>query len=204
MTTYLAPIDKPRGLIMKLLYFFIRRMFGTVPTATKVFTARMPAGFMSFYSKTYRLDKKLHLASETAMLIRQQVASINTCSACMDAGRWFALRDSADHAARFDALPEYRTNPLFGDAERAALDYATELTANKMVSSDTFARLARHCSEREICDIVWLVASEHLANLTNIGLGVGSDGLCELSLQRAKKGPKSSDSSEQPATTAAR
>jgi hypothetical protein len=45
-----------------------------------------------------------------------------------------------------------------------------------MVSPDTFARLARHFSEREICDIVWLVASEHLANMTNRGLNIESDG----------------------------
>lgn len=53
-----------------------------------------------------------------------------------------------------------------------------------MVSPDTFARLARHYSEREICDLVWLVASEHLANMTNIGLNIGSDGLCELRPKR--------------------
>jgi hypothetical protein len=187
MATYLPPVERPRGLLMKVMYLFSRRMFGKVPTGTKVFMARMPAGFVSFYSKTYRLDRKLRLAPETAVLIRQQVASINTCSACMDAGRWFALRESADNAARFDALPEYRTSPLFSDAERAALDYATELTAGKMVSADTFARLARHYGEREICDIVWLVASEHLANLTNIGLNIGSDGLCEL---RPKRQPE--------------
>ncbi len=180
MATYLPPVERPQGLLIKVVYLFTRRMFGKVPTGTKVFTARLPAGLLSFYSRTYRLDKKLRLASETAMLIRQQVASINTCSACMDAGRWFALRESADNAARFDALPEYRTSPLFSDAERAALGYATELTANKTVPPDTFARLAGHYSEREICDIVWLVASEHLANLTNIGLNIGSDGLCEL------------------------
>jgi hypothetical protein len=184
MATYLPPVDRPRGLLIKVVYFFTRRMFGKVPTGIKVFMARMPAGFVSFSSKIYRLDKKLRLASETAMLIRQQVASINACSACMDASRWFALKASADNEARFDALPEYRTSSLFSDAERAALDYATELTANKMVSPDTFARLARHYSEREICGIVWLVASEHLANMTNIGLGIGSDGLCELRPKR--------------------
>jgi alkylhydroperoxidase family enzyme len=73
---------------------------------------------------------------------------------------------------------------LFSEAERAALDYASELTSHKTVSGETFAHLAQHYSEREICDIVWLVASEHLANMTNLGLGVGSDGLCELSQQR--------------------
>ena len=83
---------------------------------------------------------------------------------------------------RCDALPEYGTSPLFTDAERAALDYATELTGNRGVEAETFARLTRYYSEREICDIVWLVASEHLYNMTNIGLNVGSAGLCELNV----------------------
>jgi len=50
---------------------------------------------------------------------------------------------------------------LFTEAERAALDDATELTKNKQVVPETFARRARYYSERGICDIVWLVASEH-------------------------------------------
>jgi alkylhydroperoxidase family enzyme len=40
---------------------------------------------------------------------------------------------------KLDVLDEYRTNPLFNSAERAALDYATQLTENKRVSPDTFA-----------------------------------------------------------------
>jgi alkylhydroperoxidase family enzyme len=52
------------------------------------------------------------------------------------------------------------------------LDYATELTKNGEVNPDTFARLARRYSDREICEIVWLVASEDLYNITNIGLNI--------------------------------
>jgi len=48
------------------------------------------------------------------------------------------------------------------------------------VKPETFARLASFYSEREICDIVWLVASEHLYNINNVGLNIGSDGMCEL------------------------
>ena len=44
--------------------------------------------------------------------------------------------------------------------------------------------LAQHYSEREICDIVWLVASEHLYNVTNIGLNIGSDGLCDVNTRQ--------------------
>jgi alkylhydroperoxidase family enzyme len=83
--------------------------------------------------------------------------------------------------AKFDALEEYSRSPLFSDAERAALDYVTELTRDKQVNPDTFARLARHYSERAICEIVWLVASEHFYNMTNIGLNTYSDTLCDIS-----------------------
>jgi len=55
-----------------------------------------------------------------------------------------------------------------------ALPYVTDLTRDKKVDPNTFARLARDFSEREICQIVWLVASEHLYNVTNIGLNIGA------------------------------
>ena len=184
MATYLPPVSKPRGLLMKLVYFFLRRQFGTVATPIAVMSARMPAAFLLFYGKVSRLDKKLKLPGRTAVIIREQVASINMCLFCMDATRYYAMRMSPDNRARLDALAEYRTSPLFSDAERAALDYVSELARNKEVDPDTFAALSPHYSEREICDIVWLVASEHLYNISNIALNIGSDGLCELSPAR--------------------
>jgi alkylhydroperoxidase family enzyme len=185
MDTYLPPIEKPRGLYLKLVYYFSGRQLGKVMTSIRVFAARMPTAFMSYYYKMTKLDKKLRLPSPTAVLIREQVASINMCLFCMDASRWYVMTKKPGDLARLDALPGYQTSPLFTDAQRAALDYATELTRDKQVQPATFARLTRHYDEREICDIVWLVASEHLNNITNIGLGIGSDGLCELAHSRA-------------------
>ena len=86
--------------------------------------------------------------------------------------------------AKFDALPDYRTSPLFNEAERAALDYATELTRNRNVEPRTFDRLRKHYSERAICEIVWLVASEHFYNITNLGLNIHSDMLCDIARKR--------------------
>ena len=82
--------------------------------------------------------------------------------------------------AKFDALEHYADSPLFTDAERAALDYTTELTRDKKVNPDTFARMSSYYSERQICEIVWLVASEHVYNITNIGLNIHSDMLCDI------------------------
>jgi len=162
MSPYLAPIEKPRGLLLKLTYYFTRRMFGKVSTPIAVFSARMPTAFLTFYGKVSRLDNKLTLPRQTVVLIRERVASINGCQYCMDASRWYALST---------------------DTERAALDYVSELVRIRSVSPGTFAELSRRYSEREICDIVWLIASEHVYNMTNIGLGIGSDGMCE---QRAR------------------
>jgi alkylhydroperoxidase family enzyme len=178
--TFLAPIEHPQGFMMKLAYYFTRRQFGKVLTPLKVFAARMPLAFGTFYGKIAKLDKKLKLSPETALLIREQVARLNVCLFCMDIARAFIVKSSMNEA-KFDALEEYRTSPLFSEAERAALDYVTDLTKNKKVDPGTFSQLNRYYSEREICEIVWLAASEHVYNMTNIGLNIHSDMLCDIS-----------------------
>jgi alkylhydroperoxidase family enzyme len=180
MNTFLPPIEKPDGLIMKLAYYFTRRQFGKVLTPLKVHSARLPPAFGLFYSKVSKLDQKLTLPPEMILLIRHQVVRINICLFCIDIARSLTIKASMNEA-KFDALEQYTTSPLFTDAERAALDYVTELTKEKKVDPDTFARMSGHYSEREICEIVWLVASEHLYNMTNIGLNIHSDMLCDIS-----------------------
>src|SRR5580700_108195 len=143
---FLPPIEKPSGMMMKMVYFLSRRKFGERFTPIKVFGARMPPAFGQLYGKVYSLDKKLTLPRETVMLIRERVASINVCRYCMDANRYYVIKAS---------MNEKKVNP------------------------STFARLARSYSERAICEIVWLVASEHVSNLTNIGLNIHSDMLCQ-------------------------
>ena len=184
MDTFLPPVEKPQGLILKLAYFFTRGQFGKVLTPLKVHSARLPPAFGLFYTKIGALDKKLRLLPETVLLIREQVARINVCTFCIDIGRSLTIKASMNEA-KFDALEQYRTSALFTEAERAALDYVTELTKDKKVNPDTFARMQRHYSEREICEIVWLVASEHLYNMTNIGLNIHSDMLCDISRKAA-------------------
>lgn len=168
---------------MKVAYGVTRRRFGKVITPLKVFSARLPLAFSLFYAKIGRLDKKLQLTAEMALLVRERVARINICLFCIDIARSFTIKASMNQA-KFDALEEYSTSPLFTEAERAALDYVTELTRDKQVSPDTFARMAKHYSERGICEIVWLVASEHFYNMTNIGLNIHSDMLCDISRKK--------------------
>ena len=179
METYLPPSEKPEGLMMKLVFYFTRKQFGKVLTPLKVFSARLPLAFGNFYGKVSQLDKKLTLPKDIVFLVRQRVASINVCLFCIDIGRWAAMKESVNET-KIDALAEYQTSPLFTDKERAALDYATELTKDKKVNPDTFERLANYFSDREICEIVWLVASEHIYTISNIGLNIHSDMICSI------------------------
>jgi hypothetical protein len=52
-----------------------------------------------------------------------------------------------------------------------------------MSQTETFNRLASYYSERQICEIVWLVDSEHVYNITNIRLNIHSDLLCDITKQ---------------------
>ena len=181
---FLTPIERPRSLMLRLIYSMSRRQFGKVMTPLKVFVARMPLAFGRFTGKIGQLDKKLTLPRETVMLIREQVARINVCLFCIDIGRAFTIRASMNQA-KFDALEHYATSPLFTDADRAALDYVTQLTRDKKVDPATFSRLAPFYSERQICEIVWCIATEHVYNITNIGLNIHSDMLCDIARKSA-------------------
>jgi alkylhydroperoxidase family enzyme len=179
MDTFLAPIENPASPMMKLAYAMTRRQFGKVIAPLKVFCARLPLAFGMFYAKIAKLDKKLLISQELAMLIRERVARLNVCLFCIDIGRSMVIKSSMNEA-KFNALDDYVCSFSFNDAERAALDYATELTKEKKVSPSTFQRLSAFYSERAICEIAWLVASEHFYNITNLGLNIHSDMLCEI------------------------
>jgi len=183
MGPFLPPVEKPKSLLVKLAYAMTRRQFGKVLTPVKVVYSRVPVAFGMFIGKIPKLDKKLALPLETQFLVREQVARINVCEFCMDIGRAFVIKASLNEA-KFDALEDYRTSPLFSDAERALLDYVSELTRDRNVKPETFARLAKHYSERQICEIVWLAATEHLYNITNIGLNIQSDMLCDITKRK--------------------
>lgn len=85
--TFLPPIEKPKGLLMKLACYFTRRQFGKVLTPLKVHAARLAIAFGQFDAKVGELDKKLQLPAETVMLIREQVARTNVCLFRIDIGR---------------------------------------------------------------------------------------------------------------------
>ncbi len=180
----LAPIERPKDLIGKLAYWMTRRRLGKVITPMKVIYARFPALFRHAYQQIQIAETKVTLDPTISYLVRTWPAMINECTFCVDIAKAAALYRHMT-LEKLEALPSYRTSPLFDARERAALAYVEEATRHKHVSDATFSELQRHFSEREIVEITWLNALENYYNLLNLPLGIEADGLCAIAQRRA-------------------
>ena len=179
----LAPIESPRGLMAKIAYFMTKRRLGKVMTPMKVVYARVPALFRLAYSEVNIVEGKLTIDPVISLLVRTWAAMINECSFCVDIAKAVAIQHRMT-LEKFEALPVYRTSPLYSERERAALAYVEEATRHKRVSDATFETVRRHFNEREIVEITWLNALENYYNLINLPLEIESDGLCAIAERR--------------------
>jgi AhpD family alkylhydroperoxidase len=178
----LAPIDRPRGLLLRLFNWLTRRTFGKVIMPSRVLYTRFPTLLWRTMPLYHLLDRGLSLESSLRRLIEIQVSLLNGCSFCSDLHRAHAL------LAR---VPDEKLSALGGDSfcapfdarERAALRYVTEI-ARTGASDEAFEQLRASFDEKEIVEITWLQAFVTYLNRMAVPLGIGSDGLCELAQQR--------------------
>lgn len=187
MKTKLAPIERPSGLIMKLVYWLSRRRFGKVLTPIKVISARLPVSFGMFTQKLEKLEKKYQLPQYIAVLVRTHVAQLNSCKFCIDIGKLEVMQHFSDQQEKLLNVASYKTSSLFTAREKAALLFAEELTLHKKISDGTFAEAQNHFTERELVEIAWAVTREHIYNLMNLAFDIESDGLCQIPESSAKR-----------------
>jgi alkylhydroperoxidase family enzyme len=179
----LEPIEKPKGLMMRVAFWMTRRQLGKVLTAMKVLYPRMPRMLKLSYEIQKFEMKGIRLEPELHFMVATLASQINGCGCCVDIARSMAIRQHLE-MEKFNALSEYRTSPLFSDRERAAMAYVEEATRRKRVSDATFEALRKLFSEREIVEITWLNALHNYYNLINLPLEIESDGLCAIAERR--------------------
>jgi alkylhydroperoxidase family enzyme len=76
------------------------------------------------------------------------------------------------------ALPDYATSPLYGDAERVALEYADAMTlSDRVVGDELFARLRRFYDDDAVVELTAVIAWENASSKFNRALRVPSQGL---------------------------
>ena len=78
-----------------------------------------------------------------------------------------ALRLGIDEK-KFDAVWEYRTSPLYSEAERVALDFSIAAASQPNdVSDELFARMKQHWNEGQIVEILGVVSMFGFMNRWN-------------------------------------
>ena len=187
MKTRLEPIEKPSNWLWKFIYWLCKRQMGKVLSPIKVIYARLPTRYLRFYLKIHKIVEKMSLSKEMSLLIESYVAQVNVCSFCVDIGQ--ALADKYRlNLDKFFELQNYAQSPLFNTAERVALRFAEELTKHKQVTEATFAQTREYFTESQMCEIAWLVATEHYYNLLNLAFDVHSDNLCRVKPKKFEVG----------------
>lgn len=172
------PIEKPNGIMMRIGYFFMKRMFGKVITPAKTIYNRIPS--MLYLTKDFNdVEEKLTLNPMLAKLIKHHVANINNCSFCLDINQKAAINKKV-YSDKFKHINQYQTSDLFTEQEKTAFKYVEAITKEKYVSDELFAELKNHFNDTEIVEITYLCAMENFYNLMNIPLGIESDNLCAL------------------------
>jgi AhpD family alkylhydroperoxidase len=131
----IPPIERPRGLLMRFVYWLSRRQFGKVITPLKVIYACKPR--LVFIARQFEnTENGLSLDPAIRYLVKVQVSRLNACRFCEDIGLAMAVKERIG-AERSSALDEYRTSEAFSARERAALAFAEEATRDRKVTDET-------------------------------------------------------------------
>src|ERR1700752_3038279 len=129
----LEPIDKPRGLMMRMAFWFTRRRFGKVITPLKVVTTRVPKSIKATYEISKMMEHGFTLDKELQHLLHAHISQVNQCHFCMDISEAFALSEG-ESLEKIRKLPHFREDLAFTPAERAALAYVEEVSCTKTAS----------------------------------------------------------------------
>jgi alkylhydroperoxidase family enzyme len=89
------------------------------------------------------------------------------------------VREGNDGEAKLAAVTSWRDSLLFGEAERAALEYAERVTiTGERVDDALFAWLGQHYDEAQIVELTAAIAFENFRSKFNPALGVAAQGFC--------------------------
>jgi len=76
------------------------------------------------------------------------------------------------------ALADYATSPLYGEAERVALEYADCMTiSGREVSDELFGRLRHFYDDDALVELTAIIAWENASSRFNRALRIPSQGL---------------------------
>lgn len=129
-----------------------------------------PEAYQALRKLTTTLERG-ELGERLLNLVYQRISQINGCAYCLDL-HGGTLRKGGESAQRMDGLAAWREGDLFGEAERAALQWAESLThiGTTHAPDADFAELGKHFSERQIAELTFAAAAMNAWNRVAISM----------------------------------
>ena len=144
---------------------------------------QMPQVASAVAQKIDNASNKTSFDSEFKLLVQTFASMKNGCHFCHDFRLTLAIKGQLG-TEKFVALENYKTSNLFNKREQAAFAYVEEATTDKHVSEETFSNLMKYFTDVEIVELTWINAAENYYNSLMIPLGIESDGLRQIALQK--------------------
>ena len=149
------PADSTTELADDFAYF--QRTLGFVPNSLLTMQRRpaLTKGLIALSRGVY--DPKGEVDLGLKRLIGHVASMAAGCMYCRAHTGTSALRHGID-AEKLAAVAEYRTSPLYSDAERVALDFALAAASQPNdVTDELFAQLRKHWSEGQVVEILGVI-----------------------------------------------
>lgn len=173
---------------VRLIFALQRRKYGVALEPARLW-GRLPRALV-FLTLLYRVIDRRDSPLEPGLraLVQVRVSQINGCAFCIDSNSAAVLARHVPPEKLAD-LEHFEGSALFGEREKAALDYAEAATDPKRGVNDAcFARLRACYDERAIIELTALIAFQNMSSKFNAALAVPSQGLCALPTRKGDHG----------------
>ena len=167
----LAPLPADRSPELKEDFAAIGKSLGFIPNSVLIMQ-RKPALVKALRGLLGTIwDPQSEVDRGFKRLVAHVASRAAGCQYCMAHTAGGSLRFGIEEK-KLEAVWEFRTSPLFSEAERVALDFAiAAASVPNGVTDEMFAELRRHWSEDQIVEIVGVIAVFGFLNRWNDTMG---------------------------------
>jgi len=130
-----------------------------------------PEAMKALYGLETYLTTQSGMDHKLLHLLKLRASQINGCAFCIDM-HWKDARAVGESEQRLYGLDAWRESPYYTDGERAALAWteAVTLISSTPAPDEQYAELQKHFSEKEIVDLVYLIATINAWNRIAISM----------------------------------
>ena len=167
LVTPLSPDTDPE---VQVLSEFFQGPLGFTPNSVLTMQRR-PEIAKAFIELNIAVTTPVHIDNQLKRMVGYMASVASGCRYCQAHLALGSKRFGADEE-KVEAMWEYKTSPLFSDAERAALDFAlAAASVPNAVDDEISSELKRHYSDDAIVELLAEVALMGFLNRWNDSMG---------------------------------